>query len=142
MVTQHILMLPCVVSSTISLVKKRILILVLLILFLLSYSFVFPDNGQFCLEFIIDTVAHAHAQFPSKLDMNKHIYHSYKNMSASPQQFEDSDSDTSCDPPTPTEGTTYVHNLNKRHHTRIEPRKRHAKTIYPPKHDLPINKEL
>ena len=62
-------------------------------------------------------------------------------MSASPQQFKDSDSDTSCDPPTPTEGTTYVHNLNKRHHTRIEPRKHHAKTIYLPNHDLPINKE-
>ena len=54
-------------------------------------------------------------------------------MSAS--ENSDCDSDTSDHPP------TYVHNLNKRHHTRIEPRKRHAKTIYPPNHDLPINKE-
>ncbi|MFM8588118.1 MAG: hypothetical protein ACKOBX_07235 [Bacteroidota bacterium] len=62
-------------------------------------------------------------------------------MSASRQQFQYSDSDSSCDPPTPTEGTTYVHNLNKRRHTRIDPRKRHANTIHPPNHDLPINKE-
>ena len=62
-------------------------------------------------------------------------------MSASGQQFEDSDSDTSCDPPTPTEGTTYVHNLDKCRHTRIDPWERHANTIYPPNHDLPINKE-
>lgn len=54
-------------------------------------------------------------------------------MSAS--QNSDCDSDTSHHPP------TYIHNVNKRQHTRIEPRKRHAKTIYPPNHDLPINKE-
>lgn len=73
--------------------------------------------------------------------MNAHIHQSSNNMSASRQQFQDSDSDTSYAPPTPTEGTTYVHNVDKRRHTRNDPRKRHANTIYPPNNDVLVNEE-
>jgi hypothetical protein len=72
-------------------------------------------------------------------------------MSASHQRFQDSDSDTSGGPPTPTkgttydrdldEGTTYVHHLDKRRHTRIDRRKRHNNTINPPNHDLLVIKK-
>jgi hypothetical protein len=61
-----------------------------------------------------------------------------------PRQRNDSDSDTSDGPPTPTKGTTYAHDLNSRRqieettyvhdpnnrrHNRIDGRKRHSKTI-------------
>ena len=58
-------------------------------------------------------------------------------MSASNNRFQDSDSDTSGGPPTPTKGTTcdgdldkgttYAHHPDKRRHTRTDPRKRYSK---------------